>query len=156
MGTRLRKKSEWARYVDRLIQVQYGGVQSELARALGVSPGTVNRWTNQGAVPRHPILCRLAEVTGRPVAELIAVAYEVDPDNPEVQAQAEAFAIRVPRGDMLDTILDNLEEAKAAKRITAREYKSARDAITLAAEYQYRSKVTKELGELPDPAAAVS
>lgn len=149
-----RHRSEWSRYVEALVETQYGGVQSDLARALGVSPGTVNRWTNQDAVPRHAVLRKLSEVSGRPINELIAVAYEVDPDDSKLQAQAEAFARKVPV-DQLNALLDRLEEAKTSKNISAKEYKSARNAIALAAELQYRLLVTKELGELPGATAAV-
>lgn len=137
------RKSDWARYVDRLVREHYGGVQSELARALDVSPGTVNRWSNQDVVPRHPVLRRLSEVTGRPMTELIAVAYEIDPDDAKLQAQAERMSGKLPPS-RLDAVLDALDEAKAAKRITAKEHKSARDMITLAAEMQFFEKVTRK------------
>lgn len=148
------KGAQWARYVDQIVKTQYGGVQAELARALGVSAGTVNRWTNQGVVPRHPVLRKLAEVTGRPIGELIAVAYEVDPEDAELKAQGEAFAVRVP-ANRLEKILDDLEEAKASGRIKAKDYKSARDAIILAAEAHYALALKKANDDLPDAAAAV-
>lgn len=143
------KPGPWAAYIAALIRNSYGGNQSALARECGVTPQTVNRWVNVESVPRQHVLVRIAEASGRPLPELIAVAYGATEADARLAAQVEAILTRVPTTE-LDRILARMEEALAAKRITAKDYRAARAAITTAAETQ----LYKMLGELPGDAPA--
>lgn len=135
--------NEWTEYIRRVVDRQFAGVQSDLARAVGVSSQTVGRWISHGARPRFPVLVELARVTGRPVSELQAIAHGLDPADVKARARAAEVARRAPH-DQLDTYLERLREAKASGRISAAEYKSAMQMITLAAEMQIYEKVTKK------------
>lgn len=149
------KPGPWAAYIAALIRTQYGGNQSALARECQVTPQTVNRWVNAEAVPRQHVLVRLASATGRPLSELIAVAYGASEDDARLAAQVEALVTRVPATE-LERILATLEEARAAKRITSRDYRAAQQAITLAAEAQlYKLLRDNTAGGLPDASAAL-
>jgi transcriptional regulator with XRE-family HTH domain len=75
---RVREANEgWAEFVGRLISNRYGGKQSALADAVGVSPSTVTRWLD-GATPAIPQLRAISEETGFGMAELLTAAGALD------------------------------------------------------------------------------
>jgi transcriptional regulator with XRE-family HTH domain len=57
----------------------FNGNQALLARELGVTRATVNRWVSGQAVPEAGSCLRLAKITGRPAAEVFRSA-GLDPD----------------------------------------------------------------------------
>ena len=65
--------------------------QSELARAVGVSPQAVQKWEAGASVPRANKLKAIAEVLGISIREIVP-AY--------IEADAEALALDLPRDEM--------------------------------------------------------
>lgn len=142
---RTESDSEWSRYVRRVIDESFGGSQTDLARALGISTQSVSRWVNHGAAPRYPVLLKLAALTGQSPAELQALAAGIDlAESKRLTAQAVDVARRVrrisPDAD-LDSVLDQLRQARTDGRITARDYREAVRLITFAAKMQLQEKV---------------
>lgn len=65
---RVREANEgWACYIQRVVDREYGGNQSSLALAIGVSPSTITRWID-GATPTigalHDVMCPEGGVLG--------------------------------------------------------------------------------------------
>jgi transcriptional regulator with XRE-family HTH domain len=100
----------WADFVDRLISSRYGGKQSALADAIGVSPSTVTRWLD-GATPAIPQLRAMSEVTGFGMAELLTAAGALDAAGAEQPAASPDVLADVAEAIRRDTQL--IEEARA-------------------------------------------
>lgn len=66
--------------------------QSDLARALGVPPGTVQRWT-KGTIPRPEMIERIADVFAFDTKTLLQIAgyIEDDADDPEERSLVSIY-----------------------------------------------------------------
>jgi transcriptional regulator with XRE-family HTH domain len=108
---RVREANEgWAEFVGRLISNRYGGKQSALADAVGVSPSTVTRWLD-GATPAIPQLRAISEETGFGMAELLTAAGALDGAAAATPSVSPDVVADVAEAIRRDTEL--IEEARA-------------------------------------------
>lgn len=99
----------WAEYVGQLVASRFGGNQSSLAQALGVSGSTVTRWID-GATPTIGALRAMHEALEIPKVELLVAAGALDDGDDITITSAPAIVQDVVEAIRRDGRL--LDEAK--------------------------------------------